>query len=247
MIGLGTIVNCITVIAGTTVGIFLKSGLPERFERIIMQGLGLCTCFIGIGGAVSGLLTVQDGSVSTQHTMLLVLSMVLGALLGEACNIEKRLDSFGSWCQTRFTKGNDSKFVEGFVASSLLFCVGAMSIVGALQDGLNGDPSILLAKSVLDGVAAIVFAASLGKGVYLTVLTILVYQGGITLLAGFIRPWLTDAVIGQMSCIGSVLIFGISINQIFGKKINVGNLLPAIFMPVVFFFLSRFIPVLGTL
>ena len=118
-----------------------------------MQALGLCTFFIGIGGAVSGLLTIADGSIATQHTMLLVLSMVLGALIGEALDIETRLNGFGAWCQARFAGGGeDGKFVEGFVASSLLFCVGAMAIVGALEDGLNGDPSILIAKAVLDGV-----------------------------------------------------------------------------------------------
>lgn len=248
MIGLGTIVNCIAVAAGSSLGVFLKGGLPRRFETTIMQALGLCTFFIGIGGAVSGLLTIADGSIATQHTMLLVLSMVLGALIGEALDIETRLNGFGAWCQARFAGGGeDGKFVEGFVASSLLFCVGAMAIVGALEDGLNGDPSILIAKAVLDGVAAIVFAASLGKGVYLSVLPLLVYEGGITLLARFIRPWLTDALISQMSCIGSVLIFAIGFNLMFDKKVKVGNLLPAIFLPAVFFLLSRLFPALGTL
>ena len=234
MIGLGTIVNCIAVAAGSSLGVFLKGGLPRRFETTIMQALGLCTFFIGIGGAVSGLLTIADGSIATQHTMLLVLSMVLGALIGEALDIETRLNGFGAWCQARFAGGGeDGKFVEGFVA--------------ALEDGLNGDPSILIAKAVLDGVAAIVFAASLGKGVYLSVLPLLVYEGGITLLARFIRPWLTDALISQMSCIGSVLIFAIGFNLMFDKKVKVGNLLPAIFLPAVFFLLSRLFPALGTL
>ena len=248
MIGLGTIANCGTVIAGTTLGVFLKGGLPRRFETTIMQALGLCTFFIGIGGAVAGLVTIEDGALSTQHTMLLVLSLVIGALIGEALDIETRLNDFGTWCQTRFAGGGeDGKFVEGFVASSLLFCVGAMAIVGSLEDGLNGNPSILIAKAVLDGVAAIVFAASLGKGVYLSVLPLFMYQGGITLLARFIRPWLTDALISQLSCIGSVLIFAIGFNLMFYKKVKVGNLLPAIFLPVVFFFLAKFFPALGTL
>lgn len=248
MIGLGTIVNCCTVAAGTTVGLLLKGGLPERFENTIRQGLGLCTFFIGIGGAAAGLLAFEDGALSTQHTMLLVLSMMIGALIGEALNIEKKLDDFGAWCQNRFTRGShDNKFVEGFVAASLLFCVGAMAIVGSLEDGLNGDPSILIAKAILDGIAAIVFAASMGKGVYLSILPLIVYQGGITLLARFIRPWLTDALISQMSCIGSVLIFAIGFNLMFDKKVKIGNMLPAIFIPVVFYLLSRFFPALGTL
>ncbi|MDO5141800.1 MAG: DUF554 domain-containing protein [Eubacteriales bacterium] len=248
MIGLGTIVNCGTVIAGATLGVLLKGGLPRRFETTIMQALGLCTFFIGIGGAIAGLVTIEGGVLSTQHTMLLVLSLVIGALIGEALDIETRLNDFGTWCQLRFAgKGEDSRFVEGFVAASLLFCVGAMAIVGSLEDGLNGDPSILIAKAVLDGVAAIVFAASLGKGVYLSVLPLLVYQGGITLLARSIRPWLTDALISQLSCIGSVLIFAIGFNLMFDKKVKVGNLLPAIFLPIVFSLLARVWPALGTL
>lgn len=149
--------------------------------------------------------------------------------------------------QSHFAAKGDSRFVEGFVTASLLFCVGAMAIVGALNDGLNGDPTMLIAKAILDGVASILFAASLGKGVYLSIVPIFFYQGGITLMARFIRPWLTDVLIGQMSCVGSVLIFAISLNLIFNSKLRVGNLLPAIFLPVLFFFLARFFPTLGTL
>ncbi len=248
MVGTGTLVNAATVAAGTTVGMLLKNGLPKKFEQTIKQALGLCTFFIGAGGAICGLVSVADGVLTTKHTMLLVLSMVLGAVIGELLDIEKRLDGFGSWCRKRFTKDDDDgKFVEGFVAASLLFCVGAMSIVGSLEDGLNGDPSILIAKSILDGVASVVFAASLGKGVYLSILPVLVYQGGITLLARFIRPWLTEELISQMSCIGSVLIFAIGFNLMFDKKVKVGNLLPAVLIPVAFFFLGRFFPALNSL
>lgn len=266
MIGLGTLVNMVTVGAGTTIGLLLKGGLPKRFEQTIMQGLGLCVFFIGIGGAICGLVTIQDGTLSTQHTMLLVLSMTLGALLGEGVDIEGKLEQFGSWCQARAggrtvrqqaraqtglpagqPAATDGRFVEGFVAASLLFCVGAMAIVGALEDGLNGNPSILFAKSLLDGVAAVVFAASLGKGVYLSILTLGVYQGGITLLARFIRPWLSDPLIQQMSCVGSVLIFAIGFNLMFDKKVKIGNLLPAVFMPIVFYVLGQYFPALLTL
>ena len=192
-------------------------------------------------------MTIQDGEIGTQHTMLLILCLALGAVIGEALNIEQRLEDFGAFCQSHFTAKGDSRFVEGFVTASLLFCVGAMAIVGALNDGLNGDPTMLIAKAILDGVASILFAASLGKGVYLSIVPIFFYQGGITLLARFIRPWLTDVLIGQMSCVGSVLIFAISLNLIFNSKLRVGNLLPAIFLPVLFFFLARFFPALGTL
>ena len=217
MIGLGTIVNCGTVLAGASIGMLLKNGLSKRFEETIMQGIGLCTMFIGIGGAVSTLLTIEDGKFSTQHTMLLILCLALGALIGEALNIEKHLEDFGVFCQNRLKSSGDSHFVEGFVSFSLLICIGAMA------------------------------AASLGKGVFLSVLPLGVYQGAITLLARFIRPWMTDALIEQMSCVGSVLIFAVSLNMIRKDKIKVGNLLPAVFLPVVFYLLSRFFPVFATL
>lgn len=247
MIGTGALINAGAVIVGSTIGVMLKNGLSDRFNQTVMQGLGLCTMFIGIGGALSGMLTVTDGSIGTQHTMLLILCLALGALIGEALNIEQKLTDFGTFCQKKFAGSGDSSFVEGFVTTSLVICVGAMAIVGSLEDGLNGDPSTLVAKAVIDGIACIIFAASLGKGVFLSALPLLVYEGGITVLARFIRPWLTDALIGQMSCIGSVLIFAVGYNMLVEKKLRVGNLLPAIFLPVLFFFLARFFPVLGTL
>lgn len=242
MIGLGTIINCGSVLAGASVGMLLKNGLSKRFEDTIMQGIGLCTMFIGIGGALSGLLTLENGQLSTQHTMLLILSLALGALIGEALNIEKHLEDFGIFCQDRLKSQGDSHFVEGFVSFSLLICIGAMAIVGSLQDGLSGDASLLIAKAIIDGIAA-----SLGKGVFLSILPLGVYQGGLTLLARFIRPWMTDELIAQMSCVGSVLIFAVSLNMIRKDKIKVGNLLPAVFLPVVFYLLSRFFPVFATL
>ena len=196
MIGLGTIINCGSVLAGASAGMLLKNGLSKRFEDTIMQGIGLCTMFIGIGGALSGLLTLENGQLATQHTMLLILSLALGALIGEALNIEKHLEDFGVFCQNRLKSSGDSHFVEGL---------------------------------------------------FLSVLPLGVYQGGLTLLARFIRPWMTDALIEQMSCVGSVLIFAVSLNMIRKDKIKVGNLLPAVFLPAVFYLLARFFPVLGTL
>ena len=244
MIGLGTLVNCGTVIVGNTIGLVLKGGLPERFEKTIMSALGLCSFFIGIGGALENMLVIEDGAISTQYTMLLVLCMAIGAIIGEWMNIELRLEQFGDWCKSKFRVSgkNSATFVDGFVSSSLLFCVGAMAIVGSLEDGLNGNYTILFAKSIMDGVAAIVFSASLGVGVYLSCLALLVYQGGITLLAVFIRPFLTDQLIGQMSFVGSVLIFAIGFNLAFGKKFKVGNLLPAMFLPILFLAIKTVFP-----
>lgn len=235
MHGLGTIVNCIAVLAGSTVGLFIKGGLPKRFENTIFSAVGLAVMFIGLGGALSGLLVVSDGALTTQHTMLMVLSLVLGAVVGELLDIEKRLDHLGEWIKSKLPdKWTGSGFVDGFVTASMLFCVGAMAIVGSLEDGLKGDCSILFAKSVLDGISSILFAASLGIGVAVSILPIAVYQGGITLLSGLVKPYLSEALIAQMSCVGSVLIFAIGINMLFGKKVKVGNLLPAVLFPIIF-------------
>lgn len=245
MIGLGTIVNVIAVLAGAAIGMIIKGGLPQRFEKTILGAIGLATFFIGITGALSGMLVIDENhSVSSQHTMLMIISLVVGAFLGELINIEKRLDTFGEWCKKRFkfiggkvgstsvgSISNDT-FVEGFVSSALLFCVGAMAIVGALEDGLSANATTLYAKSILDGVAAMIFSASLGVGVFFSVIPLAIYQGSITLMAKFIKPYLSDMVISQMSFVGSILIFAIGFNLIFGKKIKVGNMLPAMFMPI---------------
>ncbi len=238
--GLGTVVNVGAVLLGATIGLLIKKGLSERFQHTIMCSIGLATIFIGISGAMTGLMGLEDGGLTTQNTMLMVLSLVMGALVGELIDIERRLDRLGQWCRKklRFSKSEGeeggSSFVEGFVSSSLLFCVGAMAIVGAFDDGINHDYSTLFAKSLIDGVSAIIFAASLGVGVYFSCVPLLIYQGGLTLLAGVIRPYLSDLLVGQMSFVGSILIFGIGVNLIFGKKLKVGNLLPAMFMPILF-------------
>ena len=245
MHGLGTIVNCAAILVGAALGLGLKNGLSKRFESIILSAVGLAVMFIGLGGAMSGLLTIKEGVISTQYTMLMVLSLVLGALLGEALDIEKRLDHLGSWIKKKLPeKLAGNTFVDGFVTASMLFCVGAMAIVGALEDGLNGDYSILFAKAVLDGVSSVIFAASLGFGVAVSILPLAIYQGGITLSAQYVKPYLSEALIGQMSCVGSVLIFAIGFNMIFGKKIKVGNLLPAIFFPIIFALLKLIWPAL---
>lgn len=245
MHGLGTIVNCLAVLIGSTVGILIKGGLAKRFEETLFSAVGLAVVFIGLGGALSGFLVIEDGVLSTQYTMLMVLSLVLGAVVGESLNIEKRLDHLGDWVKSKMPKklaGNT--FTDGFVTASMLFCVGAMAIVGSLEDGLNGNFSVLFAKSVLDGITSVLLASSLGIGVAVSAAPILIYQGGITLLSQVLRPLLSDTLISQMSCVGSVLIVAIGINMLFGKKIKVGNLLPAIFFPIIFALLKSLFPAL---
>lgn len=234
MIGLGTIVNTIAVIVGSLIGLFIKGGLKERYQEIIMQALGLATLFIGAAGAMSGMLKIVNQGLETQGSMLLIGSLVAGSLVGEFFNIELRLEQLGTWIKSKVNVKNDTTFVEGFVTSALVICVGAMAIVGALQDGLQGDPSTLFAKAILDFIIVMVFASTLGIGVTFSALPLFVYQGVITIFATFLKPFLTDLVIGNLSFVGSVLIFAVGINLCFGKKIRVANMLPAMIVP--FFF-----------
>ena len=238
MIGLGTVVNAGAVIVGGLAGTVIKKGLPERYKNIVMQALGLSVLFIGISGALQGIYKVLgNGSLDRQFIMTMIFSLVIGGVIGELINIESKLERLGSWFQSKFSK-NGGNFAEGFVTASLVYCVGAMAIVGSLEDGLTGNPKTLFAKSILDGVSSVVLGATMGYGVPFSAIPILIYQGAITLLAGFVKPWLTDAVTAQMSLIGSILIFGIGINLLEIKKIKVGNLLPAIFLPVVYFLVT---------
>lgn len=232
MRGLGTIINVAAVVAGSMVGMLIRTGLKQRFQDILIQACGLATMFIGIAGTLAGLLKVVDGGVETQNTMLLVFSLVIGGLLGECIDIELRLDHLGIRLQHLAKADNNSMFVEGFVTASLVICVGAMAIVGSIQDGLTGDYSMLCAKAVLDMVIVMVFASTMGIGVLFSALPLGIYQGLITLCAVLIAPFLSEELIQNMSFVGSALIFCVGYNLIFGKKIKVGNLLPAILIPV---------------
>ena len=234
MIGLGTIANTLAVIIGSGIGLMIKSGLKPRYQETIMQALGLSTLFIGVSGAMSGMLKIIDNGIETQGSMLLIGSLVFGALLGEFLNIELRLEQAGEWLKKKVHIKNDNTFVEGFVTATLVICVGAMAVVGALQDGLQGDVSTLFAKSVLDFVIVMVFASTLGVGVTFSALPLLIYQGSITLFASFLKSFLSPIVIANLSFIGSVLIFAVGINLCFNKKIKIANLLPAMIIPFLF-------------
>ena len=236
----GTIVNALAILAGSVAGILLKrlagkfsaslddaSSLGLRLQTIIMQGVALCVMYLGISGCLEG-----------QNSLIAILSMVIGAVIGELLDLDRRMRTLGDWVQTkteRLVKGDSGapSISEGFVTASLLFCVGAMAIVGALQDGLTGDHSTLFAKSLLDGISSIVFGASLGLGVSFSAVAVLIYQGLIALLASFLAPLLGDAVIAEMTCVGSLLIVALSLNMLGLTKIKVMNLVPAILLPIV--------------
>lgn len=234
MIGLGTIVNTAAVIVGGIAGTLVKSGLGKKYKDIVMQAIGLSVIIIGISGALQGIYQVtQAGQLDRQYITIMIISLVVGGIVGELTGIEDKLDRLGKWFQNRFSKGNGS-FSDGFVTASLVFCVGAMAIVGSLEDGLSGDTATLFAKSVLDGVAALIFASTLGIGVAFAAVPVLLYQGSITLLAGVLKPWLTGVVVSQISVTGGVLIMAIGLNLLGIIKVKVGNLLPAVFVPIIY-------------
>ena len=216
---LGTVVNVCAILLGSALGLLLRKGLPQRLRDTVMQGLGLCVILIGLSGAIG-----------TADTMCVIISIVVGGLVGAAVNIEKRLENLGNLAQRKLPRGGDG-FARGFVTASLVYCVGAMAIMGALDSGLKGDHATLIAKSALDGISA----STLGPGVAFSALAVLVYHGAITLMAGWLKPLLTDAIVTEMSAVGGLLIVGIGLNMLYDKHIAVGNLLPAIFVPMVYF------------
>lgn len=223
---IGTLINCVTIIVGSTVGLLLRKGMKPGVSQTVMQGIGLCTILIGMSGALK-----------TANTLLVILSMVIGGMVGSLIDIDGGLQRLGAYGQRKLTHGapEGSTFAQGFVTASLVFCVGAMAVVGALDSGIRGDHSTLIAKSVMDGVAAIVFASSLGIGVMLSVVPVLIYQGAIALLGTLIAPLLSDVVVTEMSAVGGLLIVGIGLNMLLDKDIKVANLLPAILVPFVYF------------
>lgn len=234
--GIGTIVNVIAVAAGCSVGLLFKRLVTEKMQNALTSALALATFAVGLTGVMSNGVTIADGLLSSQYILLMIVSMVLGTAIGTAIDIEKRLDSLGEFCRKKLSRGNEnSTFAQGFVTASLVFCVGSMSIMGALNDGISHDPNILFAKSALDGIISIVFASTLGAGTLLSIVTLIVYQGAITLCASLVAPYLTDEVIMQMSFIGNLLIMGIGLNFVYKPKFKVGNMLPAVFVPFVLY------------
>ena len=232
--GVGTLINVVLVIAGGWLGLCIKKGLKASLQEALLNALGIASMFIGISGAMTGLLTVEGGKLDTSGTMLMILSMVIGTFIGELLRIDERMNSLASLVQKKVKiKESGSQFVEGIVNMTLIMCVGAMSIMGALQDGLNNDPSLLIAKGCLDFITAMIFASTLGAGVLFAVVPMALYQGLITLLARVIEPVLTEQMTQNLTFIGSVLIFVVGFNLLFSeRKMRVANMLPALLVPI---------------
>lgn len=222
---IGTLVNIATILAGSTTGLLLGNIMPERLRDTAMKGLGLCTLFVGITGML-------DGS----NALIPIISIAVGGVIGELCDLDGRLNRLGERLEKRFKKegGKSPSLAEGFVTASLVFCVGAMAIVGALNDGLTGNHEMLFTKAALDFVSSTIFASSLGIGVPLAATSVLIVEGGIACLASLVAPVLQQnpATIPEMTVVGSVLILGLGINLIGAGKLKIMNYVPAIFLPI---------------
>ncbi|MCG8334478.1 MAG: DUF554 domain-containing protein [Proteobacteria bacterium] len=222
----GTIVNALAIAAGSLLGLLFKKGIPETYKQTIMQAVSLAVILIGIQTALK-----------SDDILMVILSLAIGSVVGEFARIEYRLESLGQWLENRFSN-QEGSISNGFVTASLVFCVGSMAIVGSLESGLTGNQQTLYAKSALDGITSIIFASTLGVGVILSSVAVLLYQGAITILAVFIKPYLVPEVVAQMSSAGGVLIAAIGINLLGPIKIKVGNMLPAVFIPLIYYALN---------
>lgn len=234
MIGLGTIVNVTAIIVGGCLGTLLRGGLKDHYQTALTRTLGLATIFIGIAGALPGMLEVADGQLVGKDTLGMVLALALGTLIGEFLDFDGWLERLGRWLKERAARSDDARFVEGFVTASLVVCVGAMAIVGSIQDGLMGNPTTLYTKSILDFTIVMVFSSSYGRGAIFSALPVGVLQGSVTLLAGLVAPLFTPAVIANLSFLGSILIFCVGINLVFDNRFRVANMLPALVIGAVY-------------
>ena len=232
MFGLGTLINTVAVIVGGLLGLLLKNGIAKRFEAILMQALGLATIFIGASGVLKYMLMVEIGILATRGTMLLIFSLVIGSLLGQLLDIESKMEILGIKLKAAVRIKNDNRFVEGFVTTSLIVCVGAMAIVGAMEDGLSGDSSMLVAKAMLDFALVAILASAYGVGPIFSAIPIFIYQGAITCIAALFGTVISPGLIEQLSFVGSALIFCVGVNLVREKTFKVANMLPALLIPV---------------
>ena len=236
MIGLGTIINTAAIILGGIAGGLFGKRLTERYQDTLMKACGLCVMFLGIAGALEKMFTVQNGSIVSGGTMMMIASFAIGSLVGEWINIEHHMNRFGEWLKVKSGNSKDKIFVDAFVTASLTVCVGAMAIVGSIQDGILGDCNTLLMKAILDFVIICVMTASMGKGCAFSAIPVALFQGSITLLARGIEPIMTEPALNNLSLVGSMLIFCVGVNLVWEKKFKVANMLPAIVVAVIWAF-----------
>ncbi len=239
MAGLGTIINGAAIVAGGLVGHFAGKLIREQQQDSLTKACGVSVLFIAVAGAMQGMLKIDAGGLVSGKSMLVVLCLALGTLAGEIARIEDRFEQFGEWLKAKTGNSGDAAFVGAFVTASLTVCIGAMAIVGSIQDGILGDYSTLAVKSVLDFIIIIVMTSSMGKGAAFSAIPVVLFEGGVTLLARVISPVMTPLAISYLSLVGSVLIFCVGVNLVWGKKLRVANMLPAVLFAV----LAAYLPV----
>lgn len=237
MVGLGTIINSAAIVVGGIFGLLFGKFMKERIQDTLLKACGVCVLFIGIAGAMEGMLKISGSSLSSGRSMFIVASIALGAVVGEILNIEHGFERFGEWLKVKTGNAKDKGFVNGFVTASLTVCIGAMAVVGAIRDGISGDYSILVTKAILDTIIIMVMTCSLGRGCIFSAIPVFVFQGIITALARLIKPLMTTAALANLSLVGSILIFCIGVNTVWDKRIKVANLLPSLVFAVAFAFL----------
>ena len=234
MIGLGTIINVAAIIAGGVIGIVGGKWLSERCQETLIRAMGICVMVVGLAGALEKMLSVDGGKLTSGGTMMLVISMAIGGLMGEILDLDRRMEGFGRWLREKSGNGKDNLFLDAFITATMTVCIGAMAIVGAVEDGINGNYTILAAKALMDFVIILVMASSMGKGCIFSAVPVGIFQGRVTLLARLVEPLLTTAALDNLSLVGSVLIFCVGINLIWKNTIRVANLLPALIVAIAY-------------
>lgn len=237
MYGLGTIINVAAIIAGGLFGFLFGKFLKEQHQDSLTKVCGICVLFVGIAGALEGMLTIDGGGIKSGGSLLVIGCLAIGTLIGELLNIEGLFERFGEWLKIKTGSSKDKQFVEGFVTASLTVSIGAMAIVGAIQDALLADISTLVTKAILDLIIIMVMTCSMGKGCIFSAIPVGVLQGSVTALAVLIKPLMTTAALANISMIGTILIFCVGLNLVWGKRVRVANMLPAIIIAVAAAFL----------
>lgn len=228
MPGLGTLINVAAIVVGGLLGLLLRSRLSDELQQNLVRVVALCTLFIGIQGTLEQAIVLSEGAVKMQGTMMAMGSLIAGTLIGSWLGIEKAIVRLGEWFKAKSGSGGDRQFVTAFVTTSLTVCIGAMAVVGSIRDGIDHDYSVLAAKAILDAVFVMAFSASLGRGCIFSAVPVAVFQGTMTLLAALIAPFLTPAALGNISLVGSMMIFCVGVNIIWGTKFKVADMLPAL-------------------
>ena len=236
MIGLGTIINVGAILIGGLMGLFMGRGVKVRYQDILMISVGICVMMLGIGGTMEEMLSIENGEIVSGGSMMMIITMALGALAGEWMDIEGKMEKFGIWLKKKTGSSGDNSFVDAFVTTSLTVCIGAMAVVGSIKDGIYGDYSILAAKAILDLIIVFVMTVSMGKGCVFSAIPVGVFQGVVSLLARLIEPLMTEVALSNLSLVGSIMIFCVGLNLVWGKKVKVANFLPAIVFAVAWAF-----------